>query len=112
MSDGKEREQAYWESHQESITREGIGAMAYAQREGIAVSSMYYWRRRLSARCNGPEFPTKSANAAAVRLFVLVSMDAGIVPVNCFLLALGCDMRLELPGLPSPPWLAQVSQAP
>ncbi|WP_323028626.1 hypothetical protein [Castellaniella defragrans] len=40
-----------------------------------------------------------------------VSMDAGSVPVNRYILSLGCDLRLELPGLPSPQWLAQVSQA-
>lgn len=33
------------------------------------------------------------------------------VPVNRYILSLGCDLRLELPGLPSPQWLAQVSQA-
>jgi hypothetical protein len=111
MSDGKERDQAYWESHLESITREGIGTKAYAQREGIAVSSLYYWRRRLKVQCHGPQLPTQSANATAARLFVPVSMDAGRVPVNRYILSLGCDLRLELPGLPSPQWLAQVSQA-
>ena len=39
MSVRKERDQAYWESHLESITREGIGTKAYAQREGIALSA-------------------------------------------------------------------------
>src|SRR5690606_34320885 len=52
------RDQAYWESHLESITREGIGTKAYAQREGIAISSLYYWRRRLKAQCHGPQLLT------------------------------------------------------
>src|SRR5690606_29182578 len=43
----------------ESITREGIGTKAYAQREGIAVSSLYYWRQRLKAQCHGPQLPTQ-----------------------------------------------------
>ncbi|WP_410171239.1 IS66 family insertion sequence element accessory protein TnpA [Castellaniella defragrans] len=88
-----------------------MGTKAYAQREGIAVCSLYYWRRRLKAQCHGPQLPTQSANATAARLFVPVSMDAGSVPVNRYILSLGCDLRLELPGLPSPQWLAQVSQA-
>lgn len=96
MSDGKERDQACWESHLESITREGIGTKAYAQREGIAVSSLYYWRRRLKAQCHGPQLLTQSANATAARLFVPVSMDAGSVSVNRYILSLGCDLRLEL----------------
>lgn len=37
--------QAWWASHLDAIAREGIDATAYAKREGLAVSNLYYWRR-------------------------------------------------------------------
>jgi len=112
MSDGKIRDQAYWEAHLESITREGIDTKAYAQHDRIAVSSLYYWRRRLRAQCHGPQQPTNSAGATATRLFVPVNMSAESGPAaGRYVLSLGAGVRLELPGLPSPQWLAQVSQA-
>jgi len=102
--------------HLDAIANEGIGTKAYAQREGLPVSSLYYWRRRLKARkLNAPQV---NANAAAPipRQFVPVSVggvtDADhTVAVNRYVLALGTSLRLELPGLPSPQWLAQVRQA-
>ena len=112
MSDGKERDQAYWETHLEAITSEGIGTKAYAERERIAVSSLYYWRRRLRAQCHGPQQGTKSAGTTATRLFVPVNMNAESgSAAGRYVLSLGAGLRLELPGLPSPQWLAQVSQA-
>lgn len=112
MSDGKDRDQAYWETHLEAITREGIGTKAYAQRERIAVSSLYYWRRRLKAQCHGPQQPTKSTGAAATRVFVPVSTSVeGGPAAGRYVLSLGAGLRLELSGLPSPQWLAEVSEA-
>ena len=35
--------QAWWQSHLDAIVREGIDTTAYAKREGLAVSNLYYW---------------------------------------------------------------------
>lgn len=116
MSTSRGPGQAWWEMHLDAITREGIGTKAYAQREGLPVSSLYYWRRRLKARkLNAPQ-SYASAAAPVPRQFVPVSV--GVTPeadhtgaADRYVLALGTGLRLELPGLPSPQWLAQVRQA-
>lgn len=112
MSVRKGLGQDYWEAHLETIAREGIGAKAYAQREGMAVSSLYYWRRRLKAQCHGPHKPARNPPPAApARLFVPVTMGADNGSTGRYVLTLGSGLRLELSCLPSPQWLAQVSQA-
>lgn len=115
MSARKGPGQAWWESHLGAIAREGIGTKAYAQREGLPVSSLYYWRRRLKAQGPAVQPPTQNPPPALrQRLFVPVAMgdceDAGH-GAGDYVLTLGNGLRLELPGLPSPQWLARVSQA-
>jgi hypothetical protein len=114
MSTSRGPGQAWWETHLNAIAREGIGAKAYARREGLPVSSLYYWRRRLKAPQQGPHQPVQSPSPSAPqrqRLFVPVNTNADSVPASRYVLLLGAGLRLELPGLPSPQWLAQVSQA-
>ncbi len=38
----------YWSRHLAAIATEGISTQAYAKREGLAVASLYYWRKRLN----------------------------------------------------------------
>ena len=38
----------YWSRHLAAIATEGISTLAYAKREGLAVASLYYWRKRLN----------------------------------------------------------------
>jgi len=53
MSTTKGPGQAWWESHLNAIASEGIDAKTYAQREGLAVSNLYYWRRRIKGKRPG-----------------------------------------------------------
>lgn len=60
--------------------------------------------------------PDKSVSTPAARQFVPVNL--GVTSgadhngaADRYVLTLGGGMRLELPGLPSPQWLAQVRQA-
>lgn len=108
--------QAWWETHLDAIEREGIGTKAYAQREGLPVSSLYYWRRRLKVQKSNTPQPDKPASEPVARQFVPVRLgDGGYAAaagsVGHYVLTLGEGLRLELPGLPSPQWLAQVRQA-
>lgn len=116
MSTSRGPGQAWWETHLNAIAREGIGTKAYAQREGLPVSSLYYWRRRLKGRRLRAPAPEKRAAAPVARQFVPVRLGAtsgvdhhGVA--NRYVLTLGDDLRLELPDLPSPQWLAQVREA-
>ncbi|WP_323012714.1 IS66 family insertion sequence element accessory protein TnpA [Castellaniella sp.] len=116
MSTSRGPGQAWWEMHLDAIAREGIGATAYAQREGLPVSSLYYWRRRLKALERKAQVPVKAVAAPVARQFVPVSVGplAAVdhpVAADRHVLVLGAGLRLELSGLPSPQWLAQVRQA-
>ena len=116
MSTTKGPGQAWWESHLNAIASEGIDAKTYAQREGLAVSNLYYWRRRIKAQIHGPLQPaprsTMAVTAPPSRRFVSVTLGANSDhTINRHVLILGSGLRLELSSLPTPQWLAQVSQA-
>ena len=104
--------QAWWQSHLDAIAREGIDTTAYAKREGLAVSNLYYWRRRLKAQQHDrPTEPHAQVVQAPERLFVPVTVQAPVASMAGYVLELGSELRLSLPALPSPQWLAQVRQA-
>lgn len=44
----------YWAAHLAAIAEEGIETKAYAQRESLSVSALYYWRRRIKVQQHGP----------------------------------------------------------
>ncbi|NYT62913.1 hypothetical protein H0A66_11380 [Alcaligenaceae bacterium] len=44
----------YWAAHVAAIADEGIDTKAYARRESLSVSALYYWRRRIKAQQHGP----------------------------------------------------------
>ena len=116
MSTTKGPGQAWWESHLNAIASEGIDAKTYAQREGLAVSNLYYWRRRIKAQIHGPLQPaprsTVAQTAPPSRRFVSVTLGANNDhTIDRHVLILGSGLRLELSSLPTPQWLAQVSQA-
>ncbi|MGE4126499.1 MAG: hypothetical protein AB7E59_14785 [Pusillimonas sp.] len=103
--------QAYWEAHLNAIGAEGIDAKAYAKREGLAVSSLYYWRRRLKRQSAGDSTLATTPGRSSERLFVPVAIGDTPAQSGRCLLILTSGVRLELPSLPSPQWLAQVNQA-
>ena len=107
--------QAWRESHLNAIDCEGITVKAYARREGIDESSLYYWRRRLRAQIQGPQSPAfERSNVAppSSARFVSVCVNAVHDATDAHaVLILGSGLRLELSSLPSPQWLAQVSLA-
>jgi hypothetical protein len=107
--------QAWWESHLNAIAREGITVKAYARREGLDESSLYYWRRRIRTQTQGPQQPVidrSSVDAPSSRRFVSVAVNATHDATGArHVLILDSSLRLELSSLPNPQWLAQVSQA-
>lgn len=104
--------QAWWQSHLDAIAREGIDTTAYAKREGLAVSNLYYWRRRLKAQQpDVHDEPNTHAAPTPERLFVPVTVQTPVASMAGYVLELGSELRLSLPALPSPQWLVQVRQA-
>ena len=116
MSTAKGPGQAWWESHLNAIDSEGIDAKTYAQREGLAVSNLYYWRRRIKAQIHGPLQAAPRSTVALIappsHRFVPVTLATNNErTIDRHVLILGSGLRLELSSLPTPQWLAQVSQA-
>jgi transposase len=90
----------FWSRHLATISAEKISTQAYAEREGLSVASLYYWRKRL----NG----SRSAQVSlAAGHFVAVQVHQNEEQTGCQL-HIGSRLQLDLPQLPSPRWLAQL----
>lgn len=99
----------YWSDHLAQIATEGISTKAYAEREGLTPSSLYYWRKRLKAGTT--KEGQRSSAAASGRRFVAVQIADNSDPrVPCSLSVAG-GVRLELAALPAPEWLAALVRA-
>jgi transposase len=81
---------------------EGISTQAYAQREGLSVSALYYWRGRLKGKA-------KQAKGGAD--FVAVRLERPLSEPKRYMLLLGPWVRLELSEMPGPTWLAALAAA-
>ncbi|MET0268595.1 MAG: hypothetical protein ABW202_23625 [Duganella sp.] len=89
-----------WQEHVAAIERDGWLVTEYARLHDLPVTSLYYWRSKLRAM-----------RAEPVGKFLTVEME----PVRpsasgACTLTLG-SLRLEMPSLPSPEWLAAVAGA-
>jgi transposase-like protein len=101
-------ESEVWTAHVAAIKQESISARAYAQQHDISLASLYYWKRKLKALPGKPEV----ASPAASKFVALRLPAATLAPrsTSCTLI-LASGMRLEMPALPAPEWLAAVGRA-
>jgi hypothetical protein len=93
----------YWSDHLVTIAAENITTKAYAEREGLSVATLYYWRKRLK-KISAPD-------QAANRKLVPVRLATSSTPDMACTLTLGPSVHLELPQLPDPAWLASLVSA-
>ena len=98
----------FWTSHVDACCKEGVAASVYARRHGLALASLYYWRRKLNlAATVDTGFGSPVGKFVALRV-----MDtAASIPSCPCTLVLGSGLRLELAVLPSPAWLLALEQA-
>ena len=89
----------FWAGHVAATEREKIPASVYARREGISVTALYYWRRKLRVATAEVSPPTRSF----VQLRVSEAAPRGQQACTLILVS---GMRLEMDSLPSPEWLA------
>ncbi|HUH88080.1 MAG TPA: cobyrinic acid ac-diamide synthase [Pusillimonas sp.] len=99
----------YWSDHLAAIAVEGIQTKAYAKREGLSASALYYWRKHLKAAAGGTAIAPSAAPRASGQ-FVAVQVSDVFQPVRCSL-TLAPGVRLELAQLPTPEWLAALAGA-
>ncbi len=103
-----------WQAHIEAIKAQGINIGAYALLHGLSGAALYRWQSKLRATA-AQGAPTRTAAESAVAakppgkflaLHVMEPQSGSVqLPAHCTLLLPG-GMRLELPALPDPQWLA------
>lgn len=98
---------AYWEAHLAAIAQEGIQTKAYAKREGLSVSALYFWRKQLKANVSPAALPVAASTG---RQFMQVQISDAAPRMSCSL-TVAPGVRLELTQLPSPEWLAALGAA-
>ena len=103
-----------WASHVAAIKTQGISTRAYARQHDLALSTLYYWQRKLQPASTGP---TKAKPLAATKqpskfVSLRVSTSACEVarPTTGCILVLTGGMRLEMTALPDPQWLAALGR--
>ena len=100
------KDRTFWAPHVAAIKEEGIATSAYAKRHELALTSLYYWQRKIRLAAA----PTKRISPKAFVALRVSEPLADSASMACVLL-LACGMRLELAVLPSPAWLAALSRS-
>ena len=94
----------FWAVHVAAAKLEAIPASEYARRHGLAVKSLYYWRRKLAHE------DITGASVTASK-FVALCIAPGTARQNNCTLELPSGLRLEMNALPQPEWLAALAHA-
>lgn len=95
----------FWARHVAAARGESVSMGAYARQHGLAVSTLYYWQRKL--REMAAPLPSRpSASFVEVRV-----ADSPLSTTGSCTLMLGSGVRLSLPCLPAPEWLAALVRA-
>jgi hypothetical protein len=107
-------ESDFWARHLEAIANEGIHTKGYADREGLDVSKLYQWRKRLSRNNNNnnngsgasskPAIIPAGGSSNPLSQFVRVATAPNPVRLECQL-EFPSGLRLSLSALPDPHWL-------
>lgn len=95
---------AFWMGHVATIERDGIAVSKYARQHGLSVTALRYWRRKLRASAVEVVPP-----ASQFLTFSVAQPGEGLPQPGCILVLAG--VRLEMPTLPPPEWLAAVAVA-
>ena len=107
--------QQYWSKHIAAIKRQGITTSAYARQHQLALTSLYHWQRRLRvAQTLGTGFESAAASPRPSK-FIALSVSDSLIDrsrssTHCTLVLAG-GMRLEMPALPDPQWLAALGRS-
>jgi len=98
----------FWAPHVAVMEQESVATAVYAKRHGLALHSLYYWRHKIKTAGAQPCGSPDRGNA-----FVALRVDEPVVaqhPGGCTL-TLGAGVRVELPAVPAPEWLAALVRA-
>ena len=102
------KDATWWRAHLVAIEREGISTKEYGRREGLPVAQLYAWRKRIKEQ--GRRVAAKSlpqTQFVALQVAPASAQVSPSLPSACTLITTG-GVRLELPELPNPQWLAEL----
>jgi hypothetical protein len=98
----------FWAPHVAAMEQESVATAVYAKRHGLALHSLYYWRHKIRAAAGHTAGSPERSSA-----FVALTVNEPVLaqqPGSCTLV-LGPGVRVELPALPTPEWLAALGRA-
>ncbi len=95
---------AFWMGHVATIERDGIAASKYARQHGLSVTALRYWCRKLRASAMEVAPP-------ASQFLTLSVAQPGERPIQSGYVLVLAGVRLEMPALPPPEWMASVALA-
>ncbi|WP_445352057.1 IS66 family insertion sequence element accessory protein TnpA [Massilia pseudoviolaceinigra] len=95
---------AFWMGHVATIEHDGIAASKYARQHGLSVTALRYWCRKLRAS-------VMEVAPAASQFLTLSVVQPGDGPPQSGCILVLAGVRLEMPTLPPPEWLAAVALA-
>jgi transposase-like protein len=102
-----------WAGHVAAIKDQGISASDYARQHGLAESTLYRWKSKLQrvsadrTKAEALTAPAQPSKFIALRLSEPQRIMAA-APTHCTLVLSG-GIRLEIPELPAPQWLVELS---
>ena len=99
-----------WAGHVAAIKTPGISISAYSRQHKLALSTLYYWQRKLQPATSGGAKVKPVAATKPLSKFVALRVGPPVCEVQpiasgCTLVLTGA-MRLEMTALPDPQWLA------
>lgn len=100
-------ESDFWAQHLEAIASEGIYTKGYADREGLDVSKLYQWRKRLSRNKTGSSTSVKPAvipdagSQNSLRQFIRINALSSPTRFGCQL-EFPSGLQLNLSAQPGP----------
>jgi hypothetical protein len=100
---------AFWAVHVAALKLEATSASQYAKQHGLAVKSLYYWRRKLAVTKLTHQAETKPIPSVLGNKFV--ALQVATPRQTHYTLSLPSGLRLEMSVLPGPEWLAAFDRA-
>lgn len=94
----------FWAAHVAALKLEATSSSEYAKQHGLAVKSLYYWRRKLEVTKSAHQTETKPIPSVPGNKFVALQVAAPR-QTHCTL-SLPSGLRLEMSALPPAEWIA------
>ncbi len=93
----------FWAAHVKAAGLVATPASEYAKQHGLAVKSLYYWRRKLAA--TKPALHTKIKPIPTLPGNKFVALQVAAPRQTHCTLSLPSGLRLEMAALPPPEWM-------